>query len=377
MSAPSFTGLSPLTPCSMFFQLLYIHLFRPFLKYNPNNSPLPAHVSPRKLCTQAAAMISKLLRLYKRSHGLRQICNIVVYIAHSACTIHLLNLPEKNAKRDITHGVKHLEEIAEGWLCARRTLGILSVLAHRWNVDLPEEAATVLARTDAKFGPWTDVSTPKPVKRDVEPEQADHKPVEASPPPQPYSISLANTATQFFDRSGNPYNSISAGQGINRASEARSLPPNDANSLTYPRQPSRNSFAQPSPAANAVTPASTTGRQSIDATPSSQGASPSQLFGGVEQLIREGQDWMWRDQNQLASGFDNWNYGVDDIAGWFAGQAQGVGSPTMHVPPATGAEMVMNGGPVVHNGNGPLSGQSNGAIYEAGMNTYNEQDWYQ
>jgi hypothetical protein len=111
----------------MFFQLLYIHLFRPFLKYNPNNSPLPAHVSPRKLCTQAAAMISKLLRLYKRSHGLRQICNICVYIAHSACTIHLLNLPEKNAKRDIIHGVKHLEEIAEGWLCARRTLGILSV----------------------------------------------------------------------------------------------------------------------------------------------------------------------------------------------------------------------------------------------------------
>jgi hypothetical protein len=132
----------------MFFQLLYIHLFRPFLKYNPNNSPLPAHVSPRKLCTQAAAMISKLLRLYKRSHGLRQICNICVYIAHSACTIHLLNLPEKNAKRDIIHGVKHLEEIAEGWICARRTLGILSVLAKRWKVELPEEADAVLQRTE-------------------------------------------------------------------------------------------------------------------------------------------------------------------------------------------------------------------------------------
>lgn len=86
---------------------------------------------------------------------------------------------------------------------------------------------------------------------------------------------------------------------------------------------------------------------------------------------------MWRDQNQLASGFDNWNYNVDDIAGWFAGQAPGVGSPTMHVPPATGAEMVMNGGPVVHHGNGLPPGQSNGAMYEAGMNTYNEQDWYQ
>ena len=50
------------------------------------------------------------MRLYKRSHGLRQICNIAVYILHTACTIHLLNLPDKNARRDITHGVKHLEE---------------------------------------------------------------------------------------------------------------------------------------------------------------------------------------------------------------------------------------------------------------------------
>lgn len=63
---------------SMFFQLLYIHLFRPFLKYSQQTSPLPPNVSPRRLCTQAAAMISKLMRLYRRSHGLRQICNVAV-----------------------------------------------------------------------------------------------------------------------------------------------------------------------------------------------------------------------------------------------------------------------------------------------------------
>ena len=139
----------------MYFQLLYIHLFRPFLNYNQSTSPLPAHVSPRKLCTQAAQMISKLLRLYKRSHGLQQICNIAVYIAHSACTIHLLNLPDKNAKRDIIHGCKHLEEIAESWLSARRTLGTLNNLSRKWKVELPEEAAMVLARAEAKFGPYT------------------------------------------------------------------------------------------------------------------------------------------------------------------------------------------------------------------------------
>ena len=182
----------------MFFQLLYIHLFRPFLKYSPDNSPLPPNVSPRKQCTQAAAMISKLLRLYKRSHGLRQICNICVYIAHSACTIHLLNLPDKNAKRDIIHGIKHLEEIAEGWLCARRTLGILSVLAKRWKVELPEEAAAVLARTDEKFGPWNEISTPKTVR--AEPmlipgdEQATSPTQKFSPSLQPYN------SNNFFAR---------------------------------------------------------------------------------------------------------------------------------------------------------------------------------
>ena len=69
-----------LTMCSMFFQLLYLHLFRPFLKYSQDASPLPPNASPRKMCTQAASTVSKLMRLYKRSHGLQQICNIAVYI---------------------------------------------------------------------------------------------------------------------------------------------------------------------------------------------------------------------------------------------------------------------------------------------------------
>ncbi|KAL9046813.1 MAG: hypothetical protein Q9214_000455, partial [Letrouitia sp. 1 TL-2023] len=124
----------------MFFQLLFIHLFRPFLRYKQANSPLPSHVSPRRFCTHAAAIISKLLRLYKRTHGLRQIVNLAVYITHTACTIHLLNLPEKNAIRDLIHGLKHLEEIAEGWLCARKALSILHIVSRKWNIELPNEA---------------------------------------------------------------------------------------------------------------------------------------------------------------------------------------------------------------------------------------------
>lgn len=149
----------------MFFHLQYIHLFRPFLKYSPAASPLPSHVSPRRICTSNAVAISKLIRLYKKCWNLRQICNIAVYMVHSACTIHLLNLPEKTARRDIIHGVKHLEEIAEDWLCARRTLSILSVLSRKWNCEVPEEARAVLQRTDEKYGTFSTAEVPSPSSR--------------------------------------------------------------------------------------------------------------------------------------------------------------------------------------------------------------------
>ena len=138
----------------MFYQLLFIHLYRPFLKYTKSNSPLPPHVSPRKLCTQAASVISKLLRTYKRTYGFKQICNIVVYIAHTTCTVHLLNLPEKNAQRDVIHALRHLEEMSECWPCARRTLRILDISAHKWQVELPEEAITIFEQTHARWGSW-------------------------------------------------------------------------------------------------------------------------------------------------------------------------------------------------------------------------------
>lgn len=187
-----FRFLSPflqlvLTSRSMFYHLQYIHLFRPFLKYSPSASPLPPHVSPRRICTANAGFISKLMRLYKKLYNLRQICNIAVYMLHSACTIHLLNLPEKTARRDVIHGVKHLEEIAEDWLCARRTLSIISVLARKWNCELPDEAAAVLQRTDEKYGYLVTTDVPSPGSQK-------HMPSQFSPSP-PY-LPLAPPAAQ-------------------------------------------------------------------------------------------------------------------------------------------------------------------------------------
>lgn len=178
---------------SMFYHLQYIHLFRPFLKYRPSASPLPPHVSPRRICTANAGFISKLMRLYKKLYNLRQICNIAVYMLHSACTIHLLNLPEKTARRDIIHGVKHLEEIAEDWLCARRTLSIISVLARKWNCELPEEAAGVLRRTDEKWGSLVTTDVPSPSR--VMPAQ-----FTPSPPAFPQSPAQPQRAAQSGSR---------------------------------------------------------------------------------------------------------------------------------------------------------------------------------
>ncbi|KAJ4397932.1 Nitrogen assimilation transcription factor nit-4 [Didymella pomorum] len=409
---PKEGGLPHMLVMHMFFQLLYIHLFRPFLKYNPDNSPLPPNVSPRKQCTQAAAMISKLLRLYKRSHGLRQICNICVYIAHSACTIHLLNLPEKNAKRDIIHGIKHLEEIAEGWLCARRTLGILSVLAKRWKVDLPEEASAVLSRTDEKFGPWNEISTPKATRAEPAMIQDATSPTQKfSPSLQPtYSMNMPDIATPHFPTTrptttanafvSHPQPSASYAPNQNHFTrDPSSIPPVDLTYTRLQRHPSDPlNHTTPNGAPTPATPASTQARQSLDGM-SSAGASPSQLFGGVDQLIREGQDWIFRDQTQLASGFDNWSHAdLGDVANWFAGSGPvgsaptgGPGGPAQATSPGF-APTSMNGGPVggaqnaqnAYNVNGvPL----NGATGNAGMNgvggvdgmhgfTYDEQSWY-
>jgi len=374
----------------MFFQLLFIHLFRPFLKYTQATSPLPHTVSPRKLCTQAAAMISKLLRLYKRSHGLRQICNIAVYIAHSACTIHLLNLPDKNARRDIIHGVKHLEEIAEGWLGARRTLSILAVLARKWNIELPEEAEAVLSRTEAKYGSYAgDISSPS----------SEHNRAMGT---------MVNSTLQV------------APQGWQR--QPTVMPTQNGYNYTTEPGPAIETMARPQTADTVLNVPYTDveqvrGQQYTQAilnqqqTPNRQhrpshsmqsrpiGNSPGGMFGGVEQLIRDSSDWAYRDQAQLATGFENWNTSdpPDPSANWLSGP-NGDGSAAFPIPrqqvqapvlpPAAAAAAVVppaysmpNGGATTTAANANADAYSmmtwmNGANPYTNMMNYDEEEWY-
>jgi hypothetical protein len=219
---------------------------------------------------------------------------------------------------------------------------------------------------------------------------------------------LLNTAnTGFFDNMQTlPLNTLSPGTGTASGTtgtghqhhhggntEARfSLPPDNASSFAHPR-PQRSNPVTPANTANnsATSPQNTTNN-------TTDGHSPSQFFGGVDQLMREGQDWWLRDQSQLATGFDNWNLGGEDF-GWLNATPQAVGgSPASVGMPAAapgynaaspGLDVGggYNGGVPVGNGGGGANGGIlnginglnglNGIGYGGALNSYNEQDWYQ
>ncbi|KAK0641617.1 fungal-specific transcription factor domain-containing protein [Cercophora newfieldiana] len=318
----------------MFYHLQYIHLFRPFLKYAPSASPLPAHVSPRRICTANAGAISKLMRLYKKTYNLRQICNIAVYMIHSACTIHMLNLPEKTAKRDVIHGVRHLEEIAEDWPCARRTLCIISVLARKWGVDLPEEAAAVLQRTDEKYGSFSTSDVPSPNRSSTSMVPTPSPPSYPGSPPQP-----PQPSQEQYSPLGQ-YNQPTPPQV---PLDTMRLSPDILNGLAQQQQQIPHPLVSAPPmsmsealsAANAWTsmPATTTqsmggfGQQAfspvVGAVDGRPGHVSSQSTPSTGYAL-DGQDWFLKDGVNWQQNFEAWS-----MAGSQAEAARGMASPSM------------------------------------------------
>lgn len=365
--------LPPVLLMHMFFQLLYVHLYRPFLRFTKSTSPLPAHVSPRKYCTQAANAISKLLRLYKRTHGLRQIINKVVYIAHSACTIHLLNLPDKNAKRDIVHGVKQLEEMGDCWTAARRTLRILNLCAERWKIELPDEAQAVMARTRIRWGAnepgtgpvspetlanmtqqITSQSVPDLMAQNMQQQQQQQQHMTPQQPPSQAMRFHQEQAGLSGHMAPSPSDTIET----RRSSGNFSLPPHSAADLTRNSGRIRQSTQltrEQQDAWNALQArmGTASAQQAAQATAAGTNASAQALFGGVESLIGESQDWWYNDQNQLAQGFENWTSPEPDwttMNGSGLGLGMGDGGATMSDMPSVGANglfaqngSVMNG----------------------------------
>jgi hypothetical protein len=329
----------------MFYQLLFIHLYRPFLKYTKSTSPLPSHVSPRRLCTQAAAAISKLLRIYKRSYGLRQICNIAVYIVHSACTIHLLNLPERNAKRDLIHGLRNLEEISEGWLCARRTLRILDMSASKWRVKLPNEAMAVFERAHTKWGSWgswdhgsspssTMEDSPvmqKSILASISCSASGDRAASAQIPQQQqqqhhhqHLVNQQNTnlalypvpafQPALFANVPPTYNAGSDRQAFGNFTPHPQMSPPDPRYLAGgPRMVFQqgNTVQQPqSDKRNLNQEVSCDNSNSSNSPAAVSGTPPMPVFNGIaDNLIEESQDWWLQDQSALALGLENWGEG--------------------------------------------------------------------
>ncbi|CAP71256.1 uncharacterized protein PODANS_6_3660 [Podospora anserina S mat+] len=299
----------------MFYHLQYIHLFRPFLKYTPSSSPLPSHVSPRRICTSNAGAISKLMRLYKKMYNLRQICNIAVYMVHSACTIHMLNLPEKTAKRDIIHGIKHLEEIAEDWLCARRTLSILSVLARKWNVELPEEASLVLNRTDEKYGTFSTSDVPSPNKSSHYSAQSPQS-LPASPnskaehsPPNPYLYPSSHQHQQMTFESRLPAASMSPDILANFSVAGLQLPQSQSHtaSTTAATSPMAMSVADPLSAMNAWSTVSQPPQPPMPSyNPSPFNPNPRRHISSNSGYVIDGQDWYIKDGVNWQQNFETW-----------------------------------------------------------------------
>ncbi|KAL7271859.1 hypothetical protein RUND412_005362 [Rhizina undulata] len=324
----------------MFHQTLYIHLFRPFLKHSSSASSPLSHVDPRKMCLSAATTISKYLRFYKRRYGLRQICNVAGYFIHSACTIHLLNLPQKTAKRDIVQGLKSLEEIGDCWLVARRALVIVGILVRRWGIELPPEAVECLNKVkgEAKRFGLVDGDV-KGAKADSKPEakmkgvrstgtvpgasttvrtatqntppiaRLDVVREETIPPTSPYTQSL--TPQPLIPQPPLvPTTSPPTPQQLFQSYPTSIPTPSQIPYSPYSHPPPHSHSPAPSPQHSVGTPASTT--------------SLSSIFGGVldPALEQQSQDWWLRDQSELACdlgslgeiGMDM-NYGTPEWAG--------------------------------------------------------------
>lgn len=307
----------------MFHQTLYIHLFRPFLKFSAATTSTLSHLDPRKACLGAATTMSKYLRFYKRRYGLRQICNVAGYFIHSACTIHLLNLSQKTAKRDIVQGLKSLEEIGECWLVAKRALIILGVLVKRWQIELPDEAEGVLRRCwsdGRRFGLGTEVERVlgRKIGKD---ERRLRDPAHSPPPPSitniytgasnPTSPAVVPVAQQQQHQFFPPSVNVASPPAITAPVSSPYLNPSSPNSITVPsqQQPFFAQMQQPYMSLNAPSPSS---------------ASASTPHSVLDTVDGFSQDWWYRDQTELASdlGGIGMDWGLPSTT-----QGMGQGSP--------------------------------------------------
>ena len=86
--------------------------------------------------------------------------------------------------------------------------------------------------------------------------------------------------------------------------------------------------------------------------------SPGEMFGGVEQLIRDSNNWIYRDSEQVATGFDNWDDLSMDPLTWTNGVAP-IGTTLDFMPQSTQSMQSQSAL--------PMTASTQGQIYATGM----------
>ena len=116
-------------------------LFRPYIKLDLSG----ANIHPRDICTVCANEISGLMNALRAMYGLRRVCMAVPGLLLSASTIHLLNLPSEPAASHLSQGLRDLQTLSTNHQFAARCVNIIRSLATKWNIALPEGAASISA----------------------------------------------------------------------------------------------------------------------------------------------------------------------------------------------------------------------------------------
>lgn len=216
--------------------------------------------------------------------------------------------------------------MAEGWLCARRTLRILDISASKWQVELPPEATTIFERTHVKWGSWgswDQVASPST----SEESQTTHGNFQSSvTSPSRYSHSPSNNHVPLAA----PTETITTNPPINMV--APSMNPAATMATTMPAMPAshgipsaltqRSEFPPPEPtylrplyqipnlasAGPSTAPQNRPGWYDASNPPiAPQNTTPRSNstvtgFEGTENLVEESQDW-W---SRHALGVENW-----------------------------------------------------------------------
>ncbi|KAK6386687.1 hypothetical protein LTR65_008750 [Meristemomyces frigidus] len=126
----------------MYYYAAVLHLFRPYIKLDLTGAGL----FPRDTCTFCAKEISSLMNALRAMYGLRRVCLAATSFLMSACTIHLLNLPSDSAASHLSQGLHDLQAMSVNHQFAARCVDIIRSLATKWNIALPETAASAVFR---------------------------------------------------------------------------------------------------------------------------------------------------------------------------------------------------------------------------------------